>query len=62
MNKIAFFCIPAHGHINPTLEVIKELIQNDCEVRYYCYDIMREKIESSGATFISCDKYDDWQN
>ena len=21
MSKIAFFCIPAHGHTNPTLEV-----------------------------------------
>ena len=24
MSKIAFFCIPAHGHTNPTLEVVKE--------------------------------------
>ena len=23
MSKIAFFCIPAHGHTNPTLEVVK---------------------------------------
>lgn len=58
MRKIAFFCIPAHGHTNPTLEVVKELIRNDCEVRYYSYEIMREKIESSGAEFISCEQYD----
>lgn len=23
MSKIAFFCIPAHGHTNLTLEVVK---------------------------------------
>ncbi len=58
MIKIAFFCIPAHGHMNPTLEVVKELIHNGCEVRYYSYDSMKEKIESTGAQFISCDQYD----
>ena len=58
MSRIAFFCIPAHGHTNPTLEVVKELIRQGHEVRYYSYDIMKEKIESSGAEYISCDKYD----
>ncbi|MBQ3573282.1 MAG: glucosyltransferase, partial [Clostridia bacterium] len=28
------------------------------QVWYYSYNIMREKIESAGATFISCDDYD----
>ncbi len=58
MLKIAFFCIPAFGHTNPTLEVVKELIRRGHEVRYYSYDMMKEKIESTGATFISCDKND----
>lgn len=58
MSKIAFFCIPAHGHTNPTLEVVKELIHQGHEVRYYSYDIMKEKIASSGAQYISCDQYD----
>lgn len=58
MSKIAFFCIPAHGHTNPTLEVIKELIRRNHEVRFYSYDMMKEKIEGAGATFISCDQYD----
>lgn len=58
MSKIAFFCIPAHGHTNPTLEVVKELISRGNEVWYYSYDIMKEKIESTGAKYISCDKYD----
>lgn len=58
MSKIAFFCIPAHGHTNPTLAVVKELINRGNEVWYYSYDIMKEKIESTGAKYISCDKYD----
>lgn len=58
MSKIAFFCIPAHGHTNPTLAVVRELVLRGNEVWYYSYDSMKEKIESAGARFISCDKYD----
>ncbi len=58
MSKIVFFCIPAHGHTNPTLGVVRELVSRGHEVRYYSYNIKREKIESAGATFISCDDYD----
>ncbi len=58
MSKIVFFCIPAHGHTNPTLGVVKELVSRGHQVFYYSYNIMREKIESAGATFISCDDYD----
>ena len=58
MSKIAFFCIPAHGHTNPTLEVVRELIHQGHEVRYYSYECMKEKIESTGAEYISCDEYD----
>ncbi len=58
MSKIVFFCIPAHGHTNPTLGVVRELVSRGHQVRYYSYNIMREKIESTGATFISCDDYD----
>ena len=56
--KIVFFNIPAHGHTNPTLGVVKELIKNNHEVYYYSYEMMREKIENTGAHFIPCDKYD----
>ena len=62
MSKIVFFCIPAHGHTNPTLGVVKELVSREHQVWYYSYNIMREKIESAGATFISCDDYDTEQN
>lgn len=58
MSKIVFFCIPAHGHTNPTLNVVKELIDRGHQVWYYSYEPFREKIESTGAKFISCDAYD----
>ncbi len=58
MSKIVFFCIPAHGHTNPTLGVVRELVSRGHKIWYYSYNIMREKIESAGATFISCDDYD----
>ncbi len=58
MSKIVFFCIPAHGHTNPTLGVVRELVSRGHQVWYYSFNVMREKIESFGATFISCDDYD----
>ena len=56
--RIVFFCIPAHGHTNPTLAVVRELVSRGHDVLYYSYNSMREKIESAGAEFISCDEYD----
>lgn len=58
MSKIVFFCIPAHGHTNPTLGVVRELIARGHQVWYYSYNMLRDKIEAAGATFISCDGYD----
>lgn len=58
MSKIVFFCIPAHGHTNPTLGVVRELIERGHEVWYYSYNLMREKIETTGARFVACDDYD----
>lgn len=58
MRKIVFFCIPAHGHTNPTLGVVRELVQRGHAVWYYSYTPFREKIERLGATFIACDDYD----
>ena len=57
MAKIVFFCIPAHGHTNPTLEVVRELVSQGHEVVYYSYNMLKEKIEATGAEFISCDDY-----
>jgi len=47
MSKIVFFCIPAHGHTNPTLGVVRELVDRGHQVWYYSYELMREKIEAA---------------
>lgn len=58
MARIVFFCIPAHGHTNPTLGVVKELTDRGHEVLYYSYEPFREKIEAAGAKCIACDDFD----
>jgi UDP:flavonoid glycosyltransferase YjiC (YdhE family) len=58
MSKIVFFCIPAHGHTNPTLGVVRDLTARGHEVYYYSYEMMRQKIEETGAKFVPCDAYD----
>ena len=56
--KIAWFCIPAHGHTNPTLGLVKALTEAGHKIYYFSFEMFRAKIESAGATFISCDGYD----
>ena len=56
--KIAWFCIPAHGHTNPTLGLVKTLTEAGHQVWYFSFEEFRQKIESAGATFISCDGFD----
>lgn len=55
--KIAWFCIPAAGHTNPTLEVVRRLTQQGHTVRYYSFEPFREKITAAGAEFVSVDEY-----
>lgn len=57
MKKIACFAIPAHGHTNPMIQVVAELIKRGNTVRFYSFDEFEAKIESTGAEFISCDEF-----
>ncbi|MEG2018727.1 MAG: glucosyltransferase, partial [Clostridium sp.] len=58
MNKrIVFFSIPAHGHTNPTIEVVRQLVKDGNEVIYYSFDEFKDKIEGAGARCICCDDY-----
>ena len=56
--KIAWFCIPAHGHTNPTLGLVRELTKAGHQIFYFSFEMFRDKIEQAGAVFISCDGYD----
>ena len=53
--NIMFFSIPAHGHTNPTIEVVRALTQRGHRVRYYSFEPFRARIEGAGAEFIPCD-------
>ena len=54
MADIAFFCIPAHGHTNPTLPVVRALTDMGHRVTYYSVEPFRSEIEAAGARFVDC--------
>ena len=56
--KIAWFCVPAHGHTNPTLGLVKALTDAGHEIYYFSFNDFKEKLENAGAKFVSCDGYD----
>ena len=56
--KIGWFCIPAYGHTNPTLGLVRELTGAGHEVYYFSFEKFRSAIEQTGARFIPCDAYD----
>ena len=53
MKKIAFFCIPAHGHTNPMLPVASELVKRGNTVRFYSFDEFENKINSAYDSMIT---------
>ena len=55
--KIMWFCIPAFGHTNPTIEFVRELVRRGHEIRYYSFEPFRARIEAAGAAFVPCDGY-----
>ena len=61
--RIAFFCIPAHGHTNPMLPVATELVRRGHTVRFYSFGgtgglpDFSGKIKKTGAEFVPCDDY-----
>ena len=57
MSRIAWFCIPAWGHTNPTVEVVRVLTARGHQVRYYTFAPFREKLEAAGAEVRLCDKF-----
>lgn len=51
MAKIAYVGLPAHGHTNPTLPVMKALVQNGHTVLYYNAESFRDKISPTGVDY-----------
>lgn len=55
MAKGLFLGFPGHGHVNPTIGLVKELVSDGDEITYYCTEEFRSKIEITGAKFIAYD-------
>jgi hypothetical protein len=51
MAKIAYVGLPAHGHTNPTLPVMKELVERGHEVLYYNAEWFRAKVAPIGVKY-----------
>src|SRR5581483_2715215 len=51
MTTYAIFCVPAHGHINPTFALAQELVERGERVIYYQTEEMRPAVEATGARF-----------
>lgn len=55
--RIMWFCIPAFGHTNPTIEFARELARRGHDIRYYSFEAFRQRIEAAGAAFVPCDRF-----
>ncbi|HLG65026.1 MAG TPA: macrolide family glycosyltransferase [Ktedonosporobacter sp.] len=51
MAKFAFINIPFHAHINPTLPVVQELVNQGHDVVYYLTEKYKGAVEATGAKF-----------
>jgi MGT family glycosyltransferase len=51
MAKYIFVNVPGHGHVNPTLAVVQELVKRGEQVVYFLSEEFRAVIEATGATF-----------
>jgi MGT family glycosyltransferase len=49
--SIAIFNLGAHGHVNPTLAVTRELLTRGFRVTYFCTESMGAEIRLTGAQF-----------
>jgi MGT family glycosyltransferase len=55
MSKILVFNVPAHGHVNPTLPVVGELIARREQIIYYLTEEFEPQVRHTGASFRQID-------
>ncbi len=53
MAHIALINLPSHGHTNPTLPLVAELVRRGHRVTYYSFPEFQAKVEQAGAEFRS---------
>lgn len=50
---IAVVSLGAFGHVNPTLELVTELVRRGVRVTYFCTEAFRPIVEPTGARFVA---------
>src|SRR5829696_10141409 len=51
--KTIFYQVPAHGHVNPSLSLVSELVRRGEQVTFYLTDEFKSAVEATGAAFRS---------
>lgn len=51
MKKIVFFNVPAHGHTNPTIPIVKALCKQGNEVYYFSGEEFKDNLDFPGLHF-----------
>ncbi|GIP23114.1 macrolide family glycosyltransferase [Paenibacillus sp. J22TS3] len=51
MANVLFLSIPSHGHVNPSLGLVSELVRRGEKVIYFSSEDFKEKVERTGAIF-----------
>jgi MGT family glycosyltransferase len=51
MTKTLFFNVPGHGHVNPSLPLVAELVRRGHEIIYFVTDGYQQNVEATGAKF-----------
>lgn len=59
MPKALFFSIPAHGHINPSLPLVAELVGRGHEIIYFTTEHYRDRVEATGASIVIYEHVED---
>ena len=52
MSRGLFLTLPGHGHVNPTIGLVSELINKGDEIVYITAEEFRDKLEKVGAKFL----------
>src|SRR5260221_9834765 len=51
MPKALFFNVPGHGHVNPSLPLVAELVRRGHHITYFITEGYRARVEAAGAVF-----------
>lgn len=51
MAKALFFNVPGHGHVNPSLPLVAELVRREHQIIYFISEGYRARVEAAGAVY-----------